>query len=74
LSIVRTLLTPGLFGVEQAIEEQVRGQLGPDGLRQQRFQRRGGVAAPERGQLVARRVDVEPHPRRRHRATSASRA
>ena len=50
------------------------GHLGAHGVSQQALQRIDGVTEAERGEFLARRVDVELHAGRGHRATSTSRA
>ena len=48
--------------------------LGLHRLGQQTLQRVNGIAKAEDRQLLPRRIDVELHPGRGHRATSAKRA
>jgi hypothetical protein len=66
------LLSTGSLRIEEAIEKDVGGQFAAHGLGQQPLQSVHGVPETEQSQLVSRRVDVEPHARGSHRATSAN--
>ena len=68
------LLPAGSLRAQEPVEKDMGGPLGAHGVSQQALQRIDGVTEAERREFLARRVDVELHAGRGHRATSTSRA
>jgi hypothetical protein len=69
--VLQRVLT-GSLRAQQPVKKDMGGHLGAHGVSQRALQRIDGVTEAERGELLARRVDVELHARGGHRATPRS--